>query len=355
MAKTRVPSTLAGGGNMTRLVQIIPLAVAVPTVDESVKALETRRRVRGMGGLTYDQKKRSRRFLETWTSRALAPFPTVRDLSNERREPLRRLALTGASVLGPNTADAVDQLVSELHADAPWLREISTFLLMHLRANIEAGETGLILPPILLVGEPGCGKSAYACRVAELADVPWRRIDVGSGSAGFRISGLEKGWANAAPGVPVETVVATLTANPVLVVDEVDKCGMLSGAKVSGTSVTVSLLEMLEPATAARFECPAYRLPFDMSRLVWIMTANSLESVPDPIRDRSHVFRVPNPAPEDLIAIFDRQTRDLDDRDLVAAARSTLGASLSNGTMSLRQLRAYIDAVRGFSSRPRFH
>ena len=221
---------------MTRLVQIIPRAVAVPTVDDSIKTLEKRRRARGMGGLDSDQRKRCKRYLETLTSKALAPFPTVRDLSNEKREPLRRLALTGASVLGPNTVDAVDQLVSELHADAPWLREISTFMMMHLRANIEAGETGLILPPILLVGDPGCGKSEYACRVAELANVPWRRIDVGSGSAGFRISGLERGWNSSSPGVPVETVIATLTANPAFVVDEVDKAGTLDSTKGGGPS-----------------------------------------------------------------------------------------------------------------------
>lgn len=355
MANAQAPSAIAGGRNMTRLVQIIPRAVAVPPVDDSVKALEARRRARGMRGLDYDQRKRCKGYLETWASKALAPFPTVRDLSAEKREQLRRLALTGASVLGPSTVDEVDQLVSELHAHAPWMRQVSTFIMLRLRASVGAGETGLLLPPILLVGDPGCGKSQYAQRIAELAAVPMRRIDVGSGSAGFRISGLEKGWNSSAPGVPVEAVIATQTANPLFVVDEVDKAGLLSGTKVSGTSITVSLLEMLEPATAARFECPAYRLPFDLSRLVWIMTANALEDVPDPIRDRCRVFRVPNPGQQDLITVFDRQTRDLDDRDLVAAARSTLGASLSNGTMSLRQLRAYIDAVRGFSSKPPFH
>lgn len=340
---------------MTRLLQIIPRAVAVPTVDDSIKALETRRRARGLGGLTYDQRKRCKRYLETWMSRVLAPFPTVRDLSNERREPLRQLALTGATVLGPSTVDEVDQLVSELHAHAPWMWQVSTFIMMHLRASVEAGETGLLLPPILLVGDPGCGKSQYAQRIAELAAVPMRRIDVGSGAAGFRISGLEKGWNGASPGVPIETVLATKTANAMFVVDEIDKAGTLIGTKGGGTSVTVSLLELLEPATASAFECPAYRLPFDLSRLAWILTANALEDVPYPIRDRCKVFQVPNPTPEDLIAVFDRQISDLDDVELIATARSALCSSLSDGTISLRQLRAYIAAVRGFSSKPRFH
>lgn len=217
------------------------------------------------------------------------------------------------------------------------------------------GETGLILPPVLLVGDPGCGKSQYARRVAEIAGVPSRRIDVGSGSAGFRISGLEKGWSSAASGLPVETVIATQVANPLFVVDEVDKTGMLKGEKSAGTSVIVSLLEMLEPATAAKFECPAYRLPFDMSRLVWILTANDLDSVPAPIRDRCRVFLIPNPTQGDLLSVFDRQTSDIGDRDLVSDARATLEASLSSAVMSLRRLRAFIDAVRAFSTKPRFH
>lgn len=340
---------------MTRRVPIVPRAVSVLCADETVKLLEARRIARGLGPMSYDNKRRYRRRLDARVDRLLADFPTVRDMSDQRREPIRQLAAAGAAVLGPSTRDEVDHLAAKLHAEAPWMQEVSSFIMLHLRANIDAGETGLVLPPILLVGDPGCGKSQYARRIAEIAAVPTRRIDVGSGSAGFRISGLEKGWNGAAPGVPVETILATQTANPVVIVDEVDKAGVLKGEKIAGSSVTVSLLEMLETATAAKFECPAYRLPFDMSLLVWILTANSLEGVPTSIRDRCRLFQVPNPSQGDLLTVFDRQTGDIDDRDLIADARSTLEASLSNAAMSLRRLRAFIDAVRAFSSKPRFH
>lgn len=340
---------------MTRRVPIVPFAVSVPSTDEALKVLEARRVKRGLGPFPYDRKPKYRKRLDARIARLLRAFPTVRDLSAEKREPIRQLAVAGAAVLGSSTRDQVDHLAADLHAEAPWLREVSNFIMLHLRANIDAGVSGLILPPILLVGDPGCGKSQYARRIAELAGVPSRRIDVGSGSAGFRISGLEKGWGTASSGVPVETVIATQVANPVFVVDEVDKAGMLKGEKSAGTSVTVSLLEMLEPATAAKFECPAYRLPFDMSRLVWILTANDLDSVPAPIRDRCRVFRVPNPTTGDLLSVFDRQTGDIGDRDLVSDARATLQASLSSAVMSLRRLGAFIDAVRAFSSKPRFH
>lgn len=340
---------------MTRRIPIVPQVVSVRSTDEALKVLEARRIERGLGPLLHERKQRYRKRLDARVARLLAAFPTVRDLSAEKREPIRQLAVAGAAVLGSSTQDQVDHLAANLHAEAPWLRGVSNFIMLHLRANIDAGVSGLILPPILLVGDPGCGKSQYARRIAELAGVPSRRIDVGSGSAGFRISGLEKGWGSTAPGVPVETVIAMQVANPLFVVDEIDKAGMLKGDKSAGTSITVSLLEMLEPATAAKFECPAYRLQFDMSRLVWILTANDLDSVPAPIRDRCRVFRIPNPTPGDLLSVFDRQTGDIGDRDLVSDARATLQASLSNGPMSLRQVRAFIDAVRAFSSKPRFH
>ena len=340
---------------MTRRVPIVPHAVSVSPTDEALKVLEARRIGRGLGPFGFDSRKRYRALLDARFSRLLGAYPTLRDMSAEKREPIRQLACAGAALLGPVTLDAVDNLAGDLHAEAPWLREVSSFIMLHLRANIDAGETGLILPPILLVGDPGCGKSQYARSIADVAGVPLRRIDVGSGSAGFRISGLEKGWGSAAPGVPVETVITTQVANPVFVVDEVDKAGMLKGDKSAGTSVTVSLLEMLEPATAAKFECPAYRLPFDMSRLVWILTANDLDSVPAPIRDRCRVFRVPNPTTGDLLSVFDRQTGGIGDRDLVSDARATLQANLSSAVMSLRRLGAFIDAVRAFSSKPRYH
>lgn len=81
------------------------------------------------------------------------------------------------------------------------------------------GGRGFALPPVILVGPPGIGKSHFARRLAELAMLPIRMIDVGGGSAGFRISGTEKGWSSEQPGLPVETVLATRIANPVMVVD----------------------------------------------------------------------------------------------------------------------------------------
>ncbi|MEX1663838.1 AAA family ATPase, partial [Thioclava sp. 15-R06ZXC-3] len=80
-------------------------------------------------------------------------------------------------------------------------REVSTWIMHQMLQHVASGGRGLTLPPVILVGPPGIGKSHYARKLAELAGLPVRMIDVGAGSAGFRISGTEKGWATAQSGL----------------------------------------------------------------------------------------------------------------------------------------------------------
>ncbi len=95
-----------------------------------------------------------------------------------------------------------------------------------------------------------------------------------------------------------------------MVVDEVDKAGTVYGIKGGSTSITTSLLQMLEPGTARAFECPFYRVPFDMSRVVWIMTANDIDTIPEPLCDRSRLFVLPKLTAADAVAHFDRLAGD---------------------------------------------
>ncbi|MFN4102621.1 MAG: AAA family ATPase, partial [Pararhodobacter sp.] len=181
-------------------------------------------------------------------------------------------ACEGGRLGGPVTEDDVHQLIAELHGESQWMREVSTWVMKQMLRNIAAGTRGLALPPMILAGPPGVGKSHYARRLAELAGLPVRMIDVGGGRAGFRISGTERGWSTEQPGIPVETMLATKFANPIMVVDEIDKAGVAFGMRSGSTSITTSLLQLLEPGTARHFECPFHRVSFDMSRVVWIMT-----------------------------------------------------------------------------------
>lgn len=339
---------------MTDRINIVPSSLGRLTAEECLALIQERRARRGQLYMSDHLRRRLRGRLERQLSAAGGP-QAPGDLPKPRLEALRGLARKGARLAGPGTLEAVDQFAADLHAEAPWLAEASSFVMWHLRQSVSDGKCGLRLPPLLLVGPPGCGKSRFALRMAELGGVPHQRIDVGSGAAGFRISGLEKGWSSSAAGVPVTTVLEHRVANPLFIVDEVDKCGSLSRESGGGTSLTVSLLEMLEPLTAARFHCPSYRLPFDMSHVTWVLTANVLEKVPAPLVDRCRVFHVPEPTVDDLLQVFDRLVADITDPELVTDARRCLAQALAPAGMSLRQLQAYVRTVRGLQSREELH
>lgn len=267
-------------------------------------------------------------------------------LPKEAHAGVMSLARDGAALSGPATDDEVYRLVAELHSESGWMHEVSTWVMKQLLAHIHRGGRGLALPPVILTGPPGIGKSQYARRLADLAGAPSRIIDLGGGSAGFRIVGTERGWATAQPGIPVETILASRNANCVMIVDEVDKAGTIHSAAGRPTSLTTSLLPLLEPGSSRRFECPYHRLSFDMSRVIWIMTSNNADLIPAPLRDRARVFHLAGLTPDEAVTVFERMTRCSDDRSGQHDCRAFIKrlAARPEG-ISLRQIRQLADAV----------
>lgn len=264
----------------------------------------------------------------------------------ELRPAVISLARDGALLSGPSTEDDVYRLAAAMHAESPWMRDLSAWIMQQMLRHVAAGGRGFALPPVILGGPPGIGKSHYARTLAKLVGVPVRMIDVGGGTAGFRIVGTEKGWGTEQPGVPVETILATKIANPVMVVDEIDKVSTTISTRGTSSSLTTSLLQMLEPGTARHFECPYHRIRFDMSRVVWVMTANYADQIPPPLRDRSRLFVLSKLAAADAVAHFDRLTSGLDDGHDLDRCRVFISrmCALPEG-ISLRQIRQLADTV----------
>ena len=135
------------------------------------------------------------------------------------------------------------------------MAEVTTYVMQHMRGFVRAGGVGLQLPPIILAGPPGGGKSWFARSIALTAGLPDRLIDVGAGTTAFRIAGTEKGWSSTQPGLPVEVMLQTLVANPLMIVDEFDKAGTVHSSKGTSTSLTTALLGLLDPGTACGSTC----------------------------------------------------------------------------------------------------
>jgi hypothetical protein len=307
-----------------------------------------RRNLHGSGcgsQLSYSETRQAKNLADDAYKRRLRESGLT-SVKAEDRPAITALAQEGGKLGGPGTADDVYQLVATLHAESPWMRDVSSWIMRQMLRHLASGGHGFALPPVILAGPPGIGKSHFARTLAKLADVPVRMIDVGGGTAGFRIAGTEKGWGTAQAGIPVETLLASRVANPVMVVDEIDKAGTTYRMSGGSSSLTTSLLQLLEPATARHFECPYFRVPFDMSRVVWIMTANDIERVPAPLRDRSRVFILPSLSAYDAVAHFNRMTGGCDTDDQVKRCRDFISEMCGRPAgISLRQIQQLADAA----------
>ena len=146
------------------------------------------------------------------------------------------------------------------------------------------------LQPILLLGGPGIGKTHFARRVSQMLGTGYGFVPMSSLTAGWVLSGASSQWKNAKPGKVFETFLNGDYANPVMVVDEIDKASADGQYDPLG-----ALYELLESQTAARFTDEFAEIPIDASSAVWFATANEASRIPEPLLNRMHVFEIDPP------------------------------------------------------------
>ena len=151
----------------------------------------------------------------------------------------------------------------------------------------------LEITPMLLLGPPGVGKTHFAREVAQLLGTGMGFLSMSAMTAGWLLSGASSQWKGARPGKVFETLVDGRYANPVMVVDEIDKAGGEQAYDPLG-----SLYTLLEHDTAARFTDEFAEVEVDASQVIWVATANDERGIPDPILNRMNVFEVPAPDAE---------------------------------------------------------
>jgi len=199
-------------------------------------------------------------------------------------------------VTTPSSTEALSPLMEE----CPNFDEVVSDLRRYL-ALAHAGDAGFNVMPILLLGDPGVGKTHFAKRLAKVMQTECELISMNALSAGFVITGSSASWKGAKCGKVAERLVRGQYANPVVVLDEVEKA---SGSTQSDP--LAALYQLLEPETSRAFRDEFIDVEIDASQIFWVLTANSTDGIPAPLLNRMAVYEVPAPTPEQAAGIAQR-------------------------------------------------
>jgi ATP-dependent Lon protease len=185
----------------------------------------------------------------------------------------------------PSGLPAMEHLYDEL----PNFHEVLDDLRRQLALCTDSHDA-LEITPMLLLGPPGVGKTHFAREVSHLLGTGLGFLSMSAMTAGWVLSGASSQWKGARAGKVFETLVEGQYANPVMVVDEIDKAGGEHAYDPLG-----SLYSLLEHDTAHSFIDEFAEVPIDASQVIWVATANDARSIPDPILNRVNVFEIEAP------------------------------------------------------------
>ncbi len=232
----------------------------------------------------------------------------------------------------PETATVVN-VERMLDEDHYGLKDVKDRIIEHLAVRLSVPEGNIRQPILCLVGPPGVGKTSLGRSIARALGKEYGRISLGGVRDESEIRGHRRTYVGALPGQIITTLRRAGTNNPVIVLDEIDK--MASDMRGDPAS---ALLEALDPEQNKSFRDHYIDAPFNLSKVLFITTANGLEGIPGPLRDRMEIV--------ELSGYTDREKASIAAGHLVPAQRKEYMVDVVDFDIARD---AYLSLIHGYT------
>ena len=200
---------------------------------------------------------------------------------------LRRIRKTGNKRYLQSSSKFFEK-VDKLRDNFPNFEEFITSIEDYSILN-QLGDNHFYIPPSLLVGDPGIGKTFFLSELSDTIGIENKMIHMETMSASWLLVGASSQWKDAKPGIVYDNIIKSKYANNIFILDELDK--MMK----SNYPVDNCLLQLFEKHTAKEFKDEYIPLKLDISKIIWLATANTLSTISDPILSRLQTYKIANP------------------------------------------------------------